>query len=450
MPTEEESEASRESRNLITIATTTKDDLYALLSLSTLPLSGITSATLKKAWRTTALKWHPDKNCGNEKLAAERYDEARKAFDILCDPAARAAYDDRQRAAREKKERDAAFEGKRRRMKEELERRESAGGGSPGLKRRFEEETVEERKERELRRLAADGARRRLEREEAMRRKREEAVQKAGEEVSSGDVHDPFANNSNTTPAHETLTQPISSNSPTEFSDVDRTIKVRWPRDGAGLDMDKATITRLFSRFGEIESTILLKDKRSRASIGPEMSTSPGDERRGKKQIMATGVIIYNSIVSAHAAVTDTMRIAQKNDDPAWRVLDSVSWASGQAPDLGFKSDSSATPATVNSSTFSSTPQRLFPGLATNGRPATATPSSTTFTPKSRLNVDGLGNGSTPSPSFSFTASKSHNSPTPSLFESTMMRLREAEKRRLEETIKKEDAAMADAQAANC
>lgn len=174
-------ESSRESRALIDLARTTTTDLYAHLDLTP---ETTTAATLKKAWRLAALKHHPDKNRGNEAAAADRLAEIRQALDILSDDAARAIYDDKQRALREKKERDAAFEGKRRKMKEDLERRESASwspAGMAGTKRKTEE-TPEAKKERKIRNLAAEGARRRQEMAEKLRRERDGASKTAAEE----------------------------------------------------------------------------------------------------------------------------------------------------------------------------------------------------------------------------------------------------------------------------
>lgn len=48
---------------------------------------------LKKQYRVLALKWHPDRNIGNEAAAAEKFKELQEAFEVLSDPKQRAAYD---------------------------------------------------------------------------------------------------------------------------------------------------------------------------------------------------------------------------------------------------------------------------------------------------------------------------------------------------------------------
>ena len=76
---------------------------YATLGLTaqkfSLPL-------LRKQYRLLALRWHPDRNLGNETAAAERFKEIQEAFDVLHDIDRRASYDreimhDASRRARE-------------------------------------------------------------------------------------------------------------------------------------------------------------------------------------------------------------------------------------------------------------------------------------------------------------------------------------------------------------
>jgi len=47
---------------------------------------------LKKAYRRLAMKWHPDRNPDNPK-AEEHFKEAKEAYEVLCEPRKRAAYD---------------------------------------------------------------------------------------------------------------------------------------------------------------------------------------------------------------------------------------------------------------------------------------------------------------------------------------------------------------------
>lgn len=48
---------------------------------------------LRKAYRKLALRWHPDKNVGQEEEAHRRFQELQQAYTVLSDPQERAWYD---------------------------------------------------------------------------------------------------------------------------------------------------------------------------------------------------------------------------------------------------------------------------------------------------------------------------------------------------------------------
>lgn len=82
-------------------------DFYEVLGLGEEGLSA-DAAALKKAYRRQALVHHPDKAKGGDAAraaAAAAFDRVQKAYDALCDGAARAAFD---AVYRLKKEREVA------------------------------------------------------------------------------------------------------------------------------------------------------------------------------------------------------------------------------------------------------------------------------------------------------------------------------------------------------
>jgi len=171
---------------------------------------------------------------------------------------------------------------------------------------------------------------------------------------------------------------------PGATSEIERTVKIRFQRDDTTQDWDKNKLQSMFAKYGKIDSVVMGKDKKIRQS---------GEKHR---KVTAMAFIIYTRVDHAHAAVSDGIQ--------HYPNLESVSWANGEPPAMTAPS----APSTPVNKTF----RASFgpgPGLGKN------TPLST--------------------PKFSFSPS------TPSLQEVTMMRLKEAEKKRLEEHIRKQEAA---------
>lgn len=389
------------------------DDLknYATSGTDFYDLLGVTFETSQKdidrAWRKTALKYHPDK-VGNNPIAREKFHLAQIGYDLLSDPANKALYDNARNARLQRKRQNDLFEGRRRQMKDDLEARER------GVKRpREEDEGDEEKLAREIRRLAEDGKRRRKEREDALRRDVQREAEAADATAQTPGSSSDHMNGG-------------ASTSQSTVSEIDRTVKVRWPVEGEGGSITAEAVKNIFSQFGQIESADLLNPKMLRLG------------KKQKKQLAVVCMIQYKSVVGAHAAVEDF----PKQEGAGWHKFDSVFWAANKEPDFitahqgnrGATDSAPATPTTngrtkstyafsgfdSESSTPAPSPQKEGAGL--KKMPSFASFSPAAFnTPKGSPFGKGLGVNS------------------PSLEEMTMIRLKNAEKKRMAAEIERQD-----------
>ncbi|RDW88744.1 pre-mRNA-splicing factor cwc23 [Coleophoma cylindrospora] len=129
-------------------------DFYQLLGIT---FEKCSESELRRAYRKTALKYHPDK-VGKD-FDPAKYELFQAANDVLSDPELKQKYDNQRNAKLQKKRANELFEGRRRQMKEDLEARER-GGVSAGMKRSREDDGSGEMSQ-ELRKLAEEGRKRR-------------------------------------------------------------------------------------------------------------------------------------------------------------------------------------------------------------------------------------------------------------------------------------------------
>lgn len=420
-------------------------DFYGLLDIS----PAAAEPEIRRAYRRTALKYHPDKITNPTPVDIDKFHLLQIAYDVLCDPSVRQLYDNA-REARLRKERERDMMGAaKRKMREDLEARERAGAGAGaqrGVKRSWTSATetgvdmddgdAEAKLQQEIERIARDGRRRRQEAEERLKREidEEEKIMQQEEEEARR--------------AADKSSQRVDRSQEgggTNVSELERGVKVRWVREGRGVELDKDRLAALFAPFGKIESVVTLKDKRQRLG-----------EKREKKTV-ATGVIIFASIVSAHTAVLDSDKkirhhAGQTGSD--WAHVDSVFWASGAQPNLG----------SGGADTHSASPPPPHP--PTQEKPPSGKPTFNFPSAKAAMS-DGAGKKPGKAPSFaSFSsAAAAANTPkpppseepaqapnVPSMEELTLMRLknaqREKERKALEEQLRKEDEAEDAAEAA--
>lgn len=391
-------------------------DFYELLDIS--PASADTE--IRRAYRRTALKYHPDKLSNPTQVDLDKFHLLQIAYDVLSEPSVRQLYDNAREARERKKKENEMLEGVRRKMKDDLEARERGvkrpwGPAEPAA---AVDREAEDKLEREIKRLAEEGKRKRREKEELMkrevleeeeRREREEEEKERAEQNGNQDAKGHSAGG-------------------TLVTEIDRTVKVRWVREGSGVEIDSALLESLFSAFGNVESVFTLKDKRQRV----------GEQR--EKITIATGVVVFSSVVGAHAAVEDS----KNQQGREWDVIRSVYWASNKEPDWDSHRRSPAPAAahdrdrkdSSTAATSNSQPPKTsrnlgsFPGLGTQ-HSSLDKRSETKKTPSFASFGNGLSTG----------ASSNVGTNSPSLEEITLIRLKNAERKKLKEQIQKEDEA---------
>lgn len=283
-------------------------------------------------------------------------------------------------------------------MKDDLEARER------GVKR-GRDDNDQEKLERTFRQLAEDGKRMRLERQDVLKREMEQEKAEAHKDVNS-----PTTNGASSVP------------------ELDRTVKVRWPIASGDDMIEESHITTLFSTFGKVESVTLLGAK----------------AQKKKKSKMAICMVQYVSIVGAHAAVKDFPK--QKGKE--WERFDLVFWAGNKEPDSISEQHSD-----LNNARYSNAP-------ASPSTPARGSQSPAAFLDRGSQAATPILLGSAPNghgprkmPSFSSFSAAAFTTPkgsplsrglevnSPSLEELTMIRLKNAEKKRLADELQREDDA---------
>lgn len=138
---------------------TSEVDFYELLGIA---FENCSTSELRRAYRKTALKYHPDK-VGKD-FDPEKYELFQAANDVLSDPELKAKYDGHRQAKIQRQRANELFEGKRRQMKEDLEARERSGGATTGVKRSRQDDEMQ----KEIRKLAEEGRKRRAARQSMM------------------------------------------------------------------------------------------------------------------------------------------------------------------------------------------------------------------------------------------------------------------------------------------
>ncbi|KAJ9602869.1 hypothetical protein H2200_012649 [Cladophialophora chaetospira] len=249
-------------------------DYYELLSIG----ATASEAEIRRAYRKTSLLYHPDK----VKPTPENLDKfqlLQTALNILTDADEKRKYDQTREARQRRLAETAALDSRRRQMVEDLEKREAASvnaGTKNGLKRTWTD------RELEIKRI-----------QEENRKRREDAMAQKVQEANA-------------------LAEAARAKEDQSSDSIDRSVKIRWVKEGGGLDIDQEAIEDNFAA-GEVENVVLLKDKKRRI------------EGRDKKVMLGTAVIVFTSLPIAKRVVIQG----------PWDGIDSVEWAAGTKTNVG-------------------------------------------------------------------------------------------------------------------
>ncbi|KAI0032401.1 DnaJ domain-containing protein [Vararia minispora EC-137] len=312
----------------------------------------------------------------NDKDAARKFHELNQAYELLLDPLRRLALDAKLRAVEARKQRFAKYDSKRKHLLEELEERERTF-----KKARAEQAAVQRAQAQETEKIKDEGRRLREERERELRLKEEEAEREAAA-------------------ARATLEPP-------PLGQLDTTVKLRYPITAhPGLTTAEALGTFL-ARYGPTDISSIV------------ISMKPPKKAPHKPPKFATALVPFQRIGDAHAAVCASGRADYGMGDV------DVSWAGSAEPEIVLwlkkmgKLGAGSQPVTPAN------------------EPAPARPSSGLPQQSPSASVS-----SGPFSSFPSTFSYSLSGGTYGLnYEAmTMMRLRQAERERLEREILEQEA----------
>lgn len=284
-----------------------EDDYYELLGVS----EAVAFDEIRRAYRKTALKYHPDK-VGADEEAARKFHLLQIAYDILSDGDARALYDNTRKARADQKAREAAYSDRTRRFADDLKKREAEY-----LKRKRGEAEERTAAELELDRLAEDSKRRRKEYDERRHKEMADAVEMMNDNVNAS----------------------ITTSSNQAVSDTDRTIKLRYCQEDKLQDIAKDQLKSVFERFGTIEA-IVTREKKIKVE---------GEKHR---RTFVVVMLCFQSILGAQALVSNFAQL-KRTEPEVFGAYEEANWAGGRVPDcISSQARPMARPVANNNTTY--------------------------------------------------------------------------------------------------
>ncbi|KAF8438036.1 hypothetical protein L210DRAFT_3405222 [Boletus edulis BED1] len=256
-----------------------------------------TDAEIRTAYRTRSLKVHPDRN-RNDPKAAQKFHALTVASTLLLDPLRRLALDAQLRLAAAKKARFSAYDNKRKALVTELEERERAFKIS--------------RQEQEKHKAAREGENDRI--KEAGRRMREEKEKRLGE-MAREEVR------------VETDEDVSDKNAPPPLGPYDTTIRVKFTLSVFPSLTTAPALASHLKRFGEIdESAVVILIKPKKASKKKKLPAKNADEGAQGEEKVVNAAVPFSQIGAAFAVVSSGPTLREQGME--------VSWAGGSEPPI--------------------------------------------------------------------------------------------------------------------
>ncbi|KAF7356778.1 J domain-containing protein [Mycena venus] len=241
-----------------------------------------TEQDIRTAYRQTSRKVHPDRN-RNDPDAARKFHVLTQSYELLLDPLRRLALDAKLRVKAARDERFKSYDNKRKNMVTELEERERAF-----KKAKIDQQRDEASRWQETEKIKDEGRRLREERENELRRREQEA---------------------NRPPAEDNMDAP-------SLDPLDTTIRLKYRLSAHPSLTTPTALAALLAPFGAIDTeSIVISSK------APKKSPD-------KPPKHATALVPFKQIGDAFAAVCASGR--------ADRGMDGIEagWVGGKEPDI--------------------------------------------------------------------------------------------------------------------
>ncbi|KAF8074875.1 DnaJ domain-containing protein [Lyophyllum atratum] len=244
-----------------------------------------TEQEIRTAYRQRSLKVHPDRNPNNPD-AARKFHELNQAYELLLDPLRRLALDAKLRLKQARAERFKSYDNKRKNMVEELEAREREF-----KKARVEKQQAEVKQWQETEQIKDQGRRLREERERELRQ-REEDKRRAAEEAREDELDAP------------------------SLDPLDTTVRVKYNLKAHPDLTTSKSIAKLMATFGETDADSIV------------LSLKPPKKAANKPAKFGTALVPFKQIGDAFAAVCASGRPERGLEGVE------VSWVGGKEPPI--------------------------------------------------------------------------------------------------------------------